>query len=533
MKILIVDDEIMVRTKLKYIFEVELLQYPQGEQFQLCGEAVDGQQALDMIEKFRPDIVISDMKMPVMDGLELSKQCHEKYPGISFIALSNYDDFGYVKGTLVNGAVDYILKHSLNVESLYEVLKEIARKKRESRTKEELSVSSITLLKNAFIVNLLTHAFRSEETVADQLQSLEIPLQVRRVVAVGMWVKDYSKNSFDDKNILSFSIVNIIEEIMRDQNNGAIGYLEDGRYALLFSYKDLRSEQKIQELLTASLNRIRFCMKKFLNFTVYFFVGQMQDSILNVGKEYKNIDTIYQKKLYIEKDYWFHQEEDVRANGSAEILLDGNMEREIRRAILEGREQETEELVAGIFRNIYYQKPEETHVKMVVANLLNVIRKAGNDAGVQMDAIYRETISNKEILEASSLYEIQDQCQKQLKEIFHRAVQAEETNRSPYLKKAVDYIYHHYKEELSQGEIAEMLGISSSYLSTLFKNEMKQSFPAFLMKVRLKYAVYLLEENKLSLKEIAEECGFSDYVYFLKSFKKKYGCTPKEYIKKQ
>lgn len=75
------------------------------------------------------------------------------------------------------------------------------------------------------------------------------------------------------------------------------------------------------------------------------------------------------------------------------------------------------------------------------------------------------------------------------------------------------------------------MGISSAYLSSLFKRDMKESFPVFLLNVRMQYARYLLEQGTISLQEIAKECGFSDYIYFLNSFKKKFGCTPKEYMK--
>lgn len=106
-RVLIVDDEMLVRTNLKMMLDWE------KNGFTIYGEASSGVEALKLIEKLQPDIILSDVKMPGMDGLQLSMEVNQKYRKIKMIMLSNYDDFDLVKGTLQNGALDYILKHSL------------------------------------------------------------------------------------------------------------------------------------------------------------------------------------------------------------------------------------------------------------------------------------------------------------------------------------------------------------------------------------------------------------------------------------
>ena len=122
MNVMIVDDEVLTRTNVKYILEAEIPAYTGTTSYMLCGEAGSGAEALEKLPVCRPDIVLSDMRMPGMNGLELCETLHKQYPHIQFIALSNYDDYEYVRGTLQNGAVDYLLKHHLYAKHLIKLV---------------------------------------------------------------------------------------------------------------------------------------------------------------------------------------------------------------------------------------------------------------------------------------------------------------------------------------------------------------------------------------------------------------------------
>ena len=100
------------------------------------------------------------------------------------------------------------------------------------------------------------------------------------------------------------------------------------------------------------------------------------------------------------------------------------------------------------------------------------------------------------------------------------------------MQKAVAYIHRHFRENISQTDVAEHVGISAVYLSVLFKNEMKDSFPGYLRSIRLKEATRLLERGSTNIKEVAEQSGFQDYTYFLKCFKREFSVTPKEYVQR-
>ena len=121
-KIIIIDDEFIMCQGIKYMLEWE------KEGFQFVGEARDGKEGLRLIEEMRPDIVLLDVVIPVLNGIEISTIIREKYPEIQFIVLSGHDNFEYVKATLLNGAVDYILKPTINPDELLQALHKAAKR---------------------------------------------------------------------------------------------------------------------------------------------------------------------------------------------------------------------------------------------------------------------------------------------------------------------------------------------------------------------------------------------------------------------
>ena len=151
-KIMIIDDDFLVRSNIKVLLNAPGKNLT--EHFLVVAEASDGQEAIPLIEATKPDIVISDIRMPHMDGLELQEYLNEKYPQIKMIMLSGYDDFDYVRRALKNGAVDYMLKHKLNRDSLMDAMS-LALNQTESKTESEYH-GNIFALKRDFTMKLIT-----------------------------------------------------------------------------------------------------------------------------------------------------------------------------------------------------------------------------------------------------------------------------------------------------------------------------------------------------------------------------------------
>ncbi|MDG0811526.1 response regulator [Cohnella rhizosphaerae] len=213
-KALLVDDELLVRTNLK------LMSDWRQHGFALCGEAANGAEALALIERERPDLIVSDLRMPVMDGLQLSSELARRYPGIKMIVLSNYDDFDYVKGTLQNGAVDYLLKHRLNASALAEALasvKALLDARPQGTDGERTDANQRLALRTRFITELIAGFYRSPEEIGHHIRMLDLKLDTKQLIPVILSIDDYrsrqSRATLKAAELERFSILNIVEEI--------------------------------------------------------------------------------------------------------------------------------------------------------------------------------------------------------------------------------------------------------------------------------------------------------------------------------
>lgn len=529
MKVLLVDDEILVRTKLKYLLEVEIPQIDRNAGFILCGEASNGEEALDKIDKLQPDIIISDMKMPVMDGLALCRICRERHPECAFLVLSNYDDFSYVKETLLLGAVDYLLKHSLDAEKLLQALNKVLKSE---RIKEiERSGFRIAALREDVVRNLLGGIYLNELQIASDINTFDLYISLHQVLPVLMWIREYKEEEFKRNNNLAFSVKNIVNEILEDQKNGVICHINREKYAILLGYEEIRSEQKIRELLLFSLNRIRFCMNSFLGLSVNFIVGRIQPSILTAGEEYHILETEFQNSFYQEKDVWISDLAIRENKKQEEIAFSSEHEKQLIYGLVSGNEDAVQEQLKDLFERIMEGRPSEMVCKLLLVSVMGCVKKAAQECAVNSEDIFHNGFSEENILKKPS-FRTMHEALTEVCDSFFAEKRKKNQVTSVYLQKAVAYIHQHFRENISQTEAAEYAGISPVYLSILFKNEMKDTFPVFLRRVRLKEAQRLLERGNTNLKEVADQSGFQDYTYFLKCFKKEYSCTPKEYMKK-
>lgn len=160
--IMVVDDELLIRSQLKNLIEKNM------DDYFIVSQVENGKEALKVMERRVPDIVISDIRMPVMDGVEFVKQMRILHPGVPIIILSNYNDYQYVKETMKNGVFDYLLKHELNEEKLHaaimgagEKCSEHEKNKKRNQAEDYLRKNQM-VLRNEFLTKLLTDQYKDE-----------------------------------------------------------------------------------------------------------------------------------------------------------------------------------------------------------------------------------------------------------------------------------------------------------------------------------------------------------------------------------
>lgn len=536
-KVLIVDDDFLIRTNIKVMLDWE------ENSFTVCGEASNGVEALALIKNKVPDIIISDIRMPVMDGLQLSREVNNNFPNSKMIMLSSYDDYEYVRGTLKNGAIDYILKHNLSKEVLLNAItraKEMLEEediKSKNSIKSSKSTNNILAIKEKFIIHLLTDFYKDENEVLLNIKALEMKIDTKNVLAVIMVIDDYKsvtvKGSLKDSTILEFAVINIADEILNDISNGVACHISNERFVILLSFAQNRSSAAIDSMLNSILDRIAVCLKNFMNISVSFSIGIICDRLINISKSYETADRALTDKFYAGKNCILKSSV---ANESKNFLygLDIETERQIILNIKAGNWNGMYAKLEEVFACIKNEKINPSSSQMVFNDLLGIINRICKENNIALSVIYANISAPHELLAS---FETLDEIKAQLFDLFNRLIPlidngARESN-SEYVNKALNYIKQHFTDNISLANVADEIKITNVYLSKLFKEEMNIGFSEYLCDLKLEKAKSLLVEGKHEIKDIAAMCGFNNYAYFFNTFKKKTGLTPKEFTYKK
>jgi Response regulator containing CheY-like receiver domain and AraC-type DNA-binding domain len=533
-KVLLVDDEMLVRANIKMLLDWE------NQGFLICAEASNGEEALRMVEKYRPDIIITDIKMPGMDGYQLSEIICEKQRNIKMIILSNYDDFEYVRGTLKNGAVDYILKHNLSKEVLLDSLNRAKRNLAETSKNngsEFRTLNNIMALREKFVLQLLTGFYRNEEEIRKQFELLDINLGYHNILPVAMEMDHYkvvgvsNSSILKDKTLLEYSIINITYELLSEHKNGIVVHISDKLFLILLSFSDMRSEALIQSSTDSLLNTISSCLRKFLEISVSFSVGNLCSSFCDLPESYEYAVKCLKNKFYIGNNCVVKK----AINESKTARLTGlslDTEKQLYFFLKAGDSGKLTAVLEELFINIKTEAFSISSAHMVLYDLLGIVIKTCKENNIELSSVFPGGLTPQEML--SSIQTI-DESRTWILSLFSKliALISEEAVQysSEYVKKAITFIKKNYAKNISLSDAAEVIGIGSTYLSMLFKSETGTGFTEYLGNLRIEKAKAFLESGEYEIKYIVDLCGFGSYDYFIKLFRKKVGVTPNKYLK--
>ncbi|THF76744.1 response regulator [Cohnella fermenti] len=531
-KALLVDDELLVRTNLKLMLDWR------QHGFALCGEAANGAEALEIVERENPDLVVSDLRMPVMDGLQLSDELARRFPRCRMVMLSNYDDFDYVKGTLRNGAVDYLLKHRLNPEELGATLfrvKDVLDARPWQAGGERPDANQFLALRTRFIAQLIAGFHYSPEEFEHHVQTLNLKLDPRHLVPVILSIDNYrarqSRATLKATELERFSILNIVEEILGELGNGAVCHIGGDRFAILISFPGLRSESAVDRSVGDAISRIAGCLRTFLNLSASFSIGPSCPTPTHIPQGYAQAEKQLQDRFHLGKSVVLRSASFVKDSGSfagLEIETEKSMTSCLRTRDSAGLFAVLDDL----FARIKAAALSMNGCQLLFNDLLSLLHRAFREIRSDLSMLYADAVPPHERLAAfETLEEVKGWFHSLFARYFDLARADENGSYSDYTVQAIRYIRSHLSDNISLTQVADRIGISGAYLSTLFKNEVNIGFAEYLSDARLDRAKSYLEDGREDLKDIAALCGFNSTSYFFKTFKKKTGMTPSEFAR--
>lgn len=494
-------------------------------------QAEDGEVALRIAERFRPDVIVTDIRMPIMDGLELTAEIKKRYPETLVVILSGYDEFRYAQEALSLGVLDYITKPILPhdftkaMRKLHGALCE--RRARRAET-EKLQIQlhrSLPLLRERFFNHLITRRLRPE-AIAERMRLLELEF-TGKAFTVFLFSADDEKDgssSAEAAELLQFALFNVVsEEIGR---HGHCFNDAAGRLALIYMSGDPENEDR--DFLFDMAEKLRLSNQFTLHFTITIAIGATVRDISELGFSYETAVTAFEQQLilgigrtYDYRDFVRLEQDDYDFFSRIEELITcfhfKRPEEFLRR--LNG-------LTAAMTRPNGIAHPDSVRVALI--DLLNGVHRILLEAGCALSGEIPDIYSH--ILSMSRI----DELVPALADYLLRAKQAlgrVNTSRSAeIISLACGYIKQNYSNpELSLHSTAAQVFISPVYLSTLFKRELNMTFVDYVSSTRLERAKLLLEAGGIKNYEVAGMVGYNDAQYFSNCFKKYTGMTPSEY----
>lgn len=533
-KVFLVEDEMVIRRGIKNSIDWE------KEGYIFCGEASDGELAYPMIIKEKPDILITDIRMPFMDGLELCKLVKKELPNIKILILSGYDEFDYAKEAIRLGVTEYLLKPISSgklLEALNGVSESIRREKEDKdlvrKCMEEMRENTEHEKQKFF-----------EQMIAGNLSmadALETGKKYEMSLSAGMYNLLLFRFTLGEENRKSGELLGEAEYAIEKLTERLEYVFEfqrgvEGWAFLLMADNEEQMSERVKEL-SKDLEEI---MKNYSTIAYFGGIGQPVARLRELEESFREAERALAARFTMELNRIISVD-DIRMAQNVDTLDDIEItsfgEIEKTRTMLEkflnnGVEDEIDEFV-----DVYINELPEENLKSVLMRqyiimdayivMMSFCEKIEGIEG-KMQAQSEELKNSMKTIQ--TLEEIKNYIRMLLKKIIGVRDTISGRRYSDIIEIAKDQIRKTYmSDEISLNTIAAEVGMSPSYFSSIFSKEMGKTFVEYLTEIRMDRAKELLMCSSMKTSEIGYEVGYKDPHYFSYIFKKTQNCTPKEF----
>lgn len=533
-KVFLIEDEMVIRRGIKNSIDWE------KEGYIFCGEASDGELAYPMIIKEKPDILITDIRMPFMDGLELCKLVKKELPNIKILILSGYDEFDYAKEAIRLGVTEYLLKPISSgklLEALNGVSESIRREKEDKdlvrKYMEEMRENTEHEKQKFFEQMIAGNLSMADALETGKKYEMNLSAGMYNLLLFRFTLGEENRKSGELLGEAEYAIEKLTErlEYVFEFQRGVEGWA-----FLLMADNEEQMSERVKEL-SKDLEEI---MKNYSTIAYFGGIGQPVARLRELEESFREAERALAARFTMELNRIISVE-DIRMAQNVDTLDDIEItsfgEIEKTRTMLEkflnnGAEDEIDEFV-----DVYINELPEENLKSVLMRQYIIM-----DAYIVMmsfcekiEGIEGEMQAQSEELKNSmktsqTLEEIKNYIRMLLKKIIGVRDTISGRRYSDIIEIAKDQIRKTYmSDEISLNTIAAEVGMSPSYFSSIFSKEMGKTFVEYLTEIRMDRAKELLMCSSMKTSEIGYEVGYKDPHYFSYIFKKTQNCTPKEF----
>lgn len=505
-KLLIVDDEQIERDGMEAIIKKG---FPDTKIMQ----AKNGKMAIELAETFQPDLILMDIKMPGINGLEAMERITASNSMIRFIMVTAFDTFEYMRQAIKLGVKDYILKPSRASEIITTVGKVFQQIKEEHRAtivrkyQEEAFLKALSLVETDVVTQLLFD--HVHEVHVDMLvEMLETPSTQEMFVMLALMPTEGE------------SLYSIIKETIRETKSCWVGALY-GSHLPIIVFRDEKVSYRSQA--TALAHQVLSIVKRTKKAECFIGIGNVSDSLEKVRQS-------YHEALFATMDsslpakYRFYSEEAASSSEAMSGRLIEHRKKEFADQIRMGQWENVRKYILYVLQHYEREAADILHTQQRILEILWIISRVMEEMGMETDPpLYAYKPLNYR--------ELQVETTRLLDKMVHSFRQRTDRLEADAIHQLKQYILSHSQEDISLDSLARKVGLSPIYISKIFKEKQGVNYIDFLTECRIEKAKELIRDTDKSIKEITFEVGYHDPNYFSKVFKKLCNLSPKEYRK--
>ncbi len=531
-KVLIIDDEPIIRKGIKNIINWKQLDC------EVCAEASDGAEGMELIKKLLPEIILTDIRMPGLDGLDMLKQVKDIVPNSKIIIVSGYREFDYVREAIKCGAFDFLLKPT-RLEELTAVLARAVDILNEQKLRHSefdkfklLFEQSIPLLKEKLLCDIVFEINSNENEITEKMKLFDIHINNFVFIVIENDMDESSVNTQYDKQLYQFGIINSFEEILAEKYEVHVISLNSNKVGFIIqnsSHSGINMTEIFEK--TAYLQEMIF---NAFGISISIALSTEGSSVFELPEKLKECQYSLEYKSYLGNNSII-QYSDLNSFFKYE---DYSLLERYKKQLLEGVKAGNEALVKASSDSISNFISSNTISINYLKNFYYSALSSINNIRISVLAANsdKKHEEGKDIASLIKLIEKSDNTeelnlllQQVALKIANKVNSFNNKSIRVTLRKAIDYINEHYSESVTLNEVAEHTFVTTFYISRMFKKELGTSFIDYLNDIRIEKAKELLKDVKYKSYEVASLVGIPDPHYFSRLFKKHSGISPSEY----
>ena len=523
-KVLIVDDEPLGRSSIRNLIDWEEFD------MEIVGEAEDGELALAIIEEACPQIIITDIRMPFVNGLELLKRIKSKDPTVQVVIVSSYDEFQYAQEAIKYGASAYLLK-PIVAEELQEVLINLSMPIDNSDAKISFQAKNASMVQEIYW-RLISDSIGVQEARA-QIDAID-PNISNSYFKVVMYLLDGCNHWQQTSNeILDKAIKHLRETVPSEYGGGTEGSFtfETSRGVSAVQCFWGKNPHKLDALVETTIAQIRNILEEY---SLSIVVGESCLGLEGLIESRKQAMILlsYRFLLGKNKNIFYREIAQLQTQPGENDGLSAKLD--VKKLLDSLSFSSKDELLQGI-SDIEYQITQQGSSSRFFAMLImsGIISKAltiVKESGIERELVDKQILQLKQVLFLDTVQESFEGLRGAISDLMDIIIAQRRSKYSVTIQKAKKYIEKNYmKNNLSLQDVAQHLFLSVAYFSILFKRETNSTFLSYLTKIRMEKARELLMTNAYTIYNISEAVGYDNPTYFSTLFKKYYGLSPRDY----